>query len=170
LVDIKANFDAAESDRIARGKLIDQQGELLGTREAEIHRCLAELAELHVQLENVKNERNLAAAQLDDWKSKFQNAEVDRIARGKVIEGQGERLAAREAEIHLRLEELKTLYPQLEALKNERNYLTAELADLRSHLNRAEADRAARGQVIEQQGARIVELEKLLRLAEQNRD
>ena len=96
--------------------------------------------------------------------------EADRLERGRLIEQQGRKLSKLEAEFDLRLKELKKLYKTSETLKNERNLLEAQLADLKKNFAAAEADRAARGSVIEAQGRRVSELEKLVWETEQNRD
>lgn len=170
LQDLRSQFTALEQDYTARGALIEEQGVKISRLEGEFDSRLKELTQLYATCEALKNERNLLRSQLDDLQRNFNAVEADHVARGKVIEQQGQQLSAYEAEIHQRLAELKALYPQLELCKNERDLLAAQLADLRSNFNAVEADRIARGKVIEQQGQRVSELEKLVWLTEQDRD
>ena len=104
----------------------------------------SKLNTLYPQLDAVRNERNLLSAKLDDLQRNFANVEQDRALRGNVIAEQGSRLVALEAEFDLRLKELNALYPQLDALRNERNLLSAKLDDLqRQHENTDQALRLA---------------------------
>ena len=118
----------------------------------------------------LKNERNLLQAQLADLQQNFAAAETDRLARGEAIEKQGREQALLHQEIDLRLTELHELQTSAESLRNERNLLQAQLADLQQNFATAETDRLARGEVIEQQGLKSAELHRLVWLTEQNRD
>ena len=67
--------------------------------------------------------------------------------------------------------EIKSLHERLDAQVPDSEGLAAQLAELREQLAHCvEADRVARGQVIEAQGRRITEVEGLVFLTEQNRD
>jgi SAM-dependent methyltransferase len=67
-------------------------------------------------------------------------------------------------------ERLAALEAAAEAGAHERNYLRAQVAELRGQFEFVEADRVARGKVIEEQGRRSVELTALVHATEQNRD
>ena len=80
-------------------------------------------------------------------------------------------------EVRLLQSEIKSLHERLdaqvadsEARLHECNLLAAQLAELREQFAVVEADRVARGQVIEAQGRRTTEVEALVFLTEQNRD
>ena len=170
LADLQKNFAAAEKDRLERGTTIEAQGRKLSQLEGEFDTRLKELKTVYASAETYKNERNLLRAQLADLQKNFAAAEKDRLERGKTIEAQGRKLSQLEGEFDTRLKELKSLYVSADALKNERNLLQAQLADLQNNFAAAEADRLARGQVIETQGLRVSELERLVWLTEANRD
>ena len=70
-----------------------------------------------------------------------------------VIERQGAEIGTLHAEIDQLHKAAAGFWPQLDAAKNERNLLAAQLADLRGHFDNSEADRAARLEVIHSQGA-----------------
>ena len=116
----------------------------------------------------VKNQK--LRTELTHLKQLLSQAELDRGERGKVIEQQGEKLTKIEGEFDTRLKELKALYASADTLKNERNLLQAQLADLQKNFTAVEQDRIDRGKLIETLGQRIVDLEKLVWLTEQNRD
>jgi Sulfotransferase family len=170
LADLQRNFDGLDKDYKDRGRIIEQQGSELQSVHAEFDLRLKELRELYVSTEALKNERNLLEAQFADLKKNFAGVEADRIERGRLIEEQGRKLSTLEAEFDRRLKELQELYGTTEQLKNARNLLEAQLADLHRNFEAAEADRVARGGVIEAQGRRVSELEKLVWETEQNRD
>jgi hypothetical protein len=170
LADLKKNFDGLDKDHKERGGIIEQQGAELQNVHAEFDARLKELKELYATAEIVKNERNLLQAQLADLKKNFAAVEADRLERGHLIEEQGRKLSAIEAEFDRRLKELQELYGTTEQLKNARNLLEAHLADLKKNFAAVEADRLARGSVIEAQGRRVSELEKLVWETERNRD
>jgi protein-tyrosine sulfotransferase len=170
LADLKSNFDAVERDRIARGDTIEQQGGQLSRLEAEFHKRLNELSALQESAEFLRNERNLLWAQLTDLKTNFDSVERDRAARGKLIEKLGEEQSRLEAEFDKRLKELSALHVAAEGLKNERNLLHAQFADLKASFDSAERDRVARGEVIEQQGRKCDEFQALIALTETDRD
>lgn len=170
LNDLQEKFASAEVDRAERGNLIKQQGAVLSKLEAEFDTRLKELSALYPAMETLRNERNLLHAQLADVRQRFEVVEQDRHARGTLIEQQGTQVAKLEAEVDARLKELSALYPAVEAAKNERNLLHAQLADLRRNFDAVEEDRIARGEVIQTQGDRVAELQRLVFLTEQNRD
>ena len=170
LANLQQNFAAAEADRIARGQVIEKQGRDQALLHQEVDLRLKELHALQTTAEALRNERNLLQAQLADLQHNFAAAEADRLARGVVIEQQGHEQARLHQEVDRRLKELHQLQSSAEALRNERNLLQAQLADLQHNFAAAEADRLARGEVIEQQGRESVELNRLVWLTEQNRD
>jgi hypothetical protein len=122
----------------------------------------ADAQALYASRDRLQNETNLLRAQLEDALSNFEKVEADRVARGNVIESQGKRLSELEASMHETLGRLKEAYESAESVRNERNLLLAQLADLRRNFDAVEADRAARGDVIASQGARVAELQKLV--------
>jgi ADP-heptose:LPS heptosyltransferase/predicted nucleic acid-binding Zn-ribbon protein len=170
LADLQSNFTAVEKDRSDRGQLIEAQGKKLTKLEGEFDIRLKELKALYASADDLKNERNLLQAQLADLQSNFTAVEKDRSDRGQLIEAQGKKLTKLEVEFDIRLKELKALYASADDLKNERNLLQAQLADLQSNFTAVEKDRSDRGQLIETLGQRIMELEKAVWLTEQNRD
>ncbi|QJR16491.1 class I SAM-dependent methyltransferase [Usitatibacter palustris] len=162
-----ADFSFVEADRVARGHVIENQGQRISQLEAEVHQRLGELNVLHDEAEALRNERNLVSAQKDDLQRNFDFVEADRIARGNVIEQQGQRISTLEGEVHRRLEELTSretqaaaLRAQVEALKSERSALEGQKADTQRNFDLVEADRRTRGSMIEQQALRIAELER----------
>lgn len=170
LADLQGNFEAVEKDRDERGEIIEAQGKRIASLEKEVDLRLKTLTELYQQIEEQKNQRNLLKSQLVDLERNFDGAERDRIARGAVIDRQGQELSALQREFDRRLTELRNLYDTAELIKNERNLLSAQLADLRRNFDAVESDRIARGAVIEQQGRRIAELEKLVHETIADRD
>ena len=170
LADLQKNFAGAEQDRIERGKVIEAQSHKFTKLEGEFDARLKELKSLYASAEDLKNERNLLLAQLADLQANFAATEKDRNDRGKLIEAQGKKLTELEDQFDTRLKELKALYTSAEDLKNERNLLSAQLADLLQNFAAAEKDRNDRGKVIDQQGKQISELHRLVWLTEQNRD
>lgn len=150
---------------------VEEQIKKLSTNKTgRIALALIELKERSEQVPRLENERNLLAARLADLQRNFTATEADRVARGTLIEQQGKEFSALQADFDSRLKELSALYESAESLRNERNLLVAQLADLRRNFDATEADRIARGRVIEQQGQQSVELHRLVWLTEQNRD
>ncbi|HVM59984.1 MAG TPA: methyltransferase domain-containing protein [Verrucomicrobiae bacterium] len=90
--------------------------------------------------------------QLQELNTRHVQSEADRTARLDVIHEQGRRISELEAEVHRWLEEARTYSAQARQLESGRSELTRQLAD-------SEADRAARLEVIHEQGRRISELE-----------
>ncbi len=167
---LRATLSAMDADREARGKVIDDQGRRVAQLEAAVDARLRELGSLHDEAEALRNARNLLQAQLADLRGNFEAVEADRLARGKVIEEQGREMAGLHAEVDLRLKELGALHVEAEALRNGNNLLQAQLADVRRNFEAAEADRLARGSVIEEQGRRMAGLEAAVSRTEQDRD
>ncbi len=102
-------------------------------------------------------------------RARLAQSQADRAARLQVIERQGDEISRLAAEVHRALEESRTLWERMERMAAERNALEAELADLRRQFVAAEADRAARLQVIERQGEEIGGLTAQLRESEAHR-
>ncbi len=168
--DLSRQFKVSEADRQARVEVIQQQGDEISKLGAEIERLQSELHRLYTKVDSVKADRNLLNARLADLKENFDASEQDRLKRGKVIEEQGLQLAKLQAQFSHRLAELTSLYESTDQLRNKNNLLQAQLEDLRGNFEAVEADRIARGTVIEAQGHQISELQKLVWLTEQDRD
>jgi hypothetical protein len=170
LAHLQKQLAFSEGDRAHRLSIIEEQGIVHSQLQAEFDTRLKELKKVYAEAEAFKNERNLLQAQLADLQNNFTAVEKDRAERGRMIESQGKRLANLEGEFDTRLKELRTLYVDTEQLKNERNLLQAQLTDLQRNFAGMEADRIARGKLIEEQGRRTSELERLVWLTEQDRD
>ncbi len=141
----EAQFQQSEADRAARLEVIQRQGRRTVELEAEIHRSIEETRKYsaHVQ--------QLEAAQAKLTKQ-LEISEADRAARLEVIQQQGRRTVELEAEIHRSLEETSKYSAHVQQLEAAQDKLTKQLEI-------SEADRAARLEVIQQQGRRATELE-----------
>ena len=128
--------------------MIGRQGAEVNRLRAEIDQHLRSADEFWPRLDIAENARNLLAAQLADLQRQFATLEADHAARGQVIEDQGANIT------HLHAEADK-FWPRLDIAENARNLLAAQLADLQRQFATLEADHAARGQVIEDQGAKL---------------
>jgi ADP-heptose:LPS heptosyltransferase/predicted nucleic acid-binding Zn-ribbon protein len=159
LDNLQNNFNAVEADRLARGQAIEQQGQSITELQGQVDTRLKELNALYERTNALQNERNLLEAQLDDLQNNFNAVEADRLARGQAIEQQGQSITELQGQVDTRLKELNALYERTNALQNERNLLEAQLADLQGNFNAVEADRLARGNVIETQGQLVTELQ-----------
>jgi ubiquinone/menaquinone biosynthesis C-methylase UbiE len=84
----------------------------------------------------------------------------DNESRLEVIEEQGMKIVTLEKEVDRWLEQSKALQEDRNTLEAERNRLQFELKDIRNQFEIVEVDRAARLEVIEEQGRKIVALEK----------
>ncbi len=131
-------------------RLVDTAAEARGLRETAGFQH-AEINRLWPQVDAAKNADNLAAAKLADLHRQFHGMEADSAARLKIIETQGAELARLHAEAD-------DLWPKIDASRHERNLLAAQMADLRHNFEQSEADRGARLQAIETQGAEIARL------------
>ncbi len=89
---------------------------------------------------------------LDQLDAQFQRSEADRAARLVVIHQQGQRTTELEGEVHRWLKETKKYSAHVQQLE-------AAQAELTKQLEISEADRAARLEVIQQEGRRATELE-----------
>jgi 2-polyprenyl-3-methyl-5-hydroxy-6-metoxy-1,4-benzoquinol methylase/predicted nucleic acid-binding Zn-ribbon protein len=156
---LQAKAVSSEQDRAARGEVIERQGRQISELQAEVDRWLKELEPLYPRMEELKNLANLRQAELATLQAQSAANEQDRVARGDVIERQGRQISELQAEVDRRLKELEPLYPRLDELGNLVNLREAEVATLRAQVSSSEHDRAARGEVIERQGARISELQ-----------
>lgn len=152
LADLRGHFERSEADRNERLGVIENQGAEATHLHAEVARWLQEAGELWTRLNAAENGRNLLAAQLTNLRSQFQQSEADREARLAVIESQGAEVSRLHAEATRWMQEAADLWPRLQAAENARDLLAAEGEELRGHLERSEADRAARLVVIEQRG------------------
>jgi chromosome segregation ATPase len=101
----------------------------------------------------------------------------DRAARSRVVDEHARTISSLQVQMDTRVQEVAAMRQQLEARTQElagvQQQLEAraqEMADLRRQFDAVEADRTARGKVIEEQGRRTVELESLVHETEQNRD
>ena len=145
LEELRGHFTASEADRAARLEVIESQGAEMGRLHAEVDRWLNQNGELRGQVEQLEAARDLLRSELDDLSGQFGASEVDRAARLKVIEQQGEEITRLNGEVDRWLKEAGDLWPKLE--------------DLRGQLAASEADRAARLEVIERQGEEINRLQ-----------
>lgn len=138
--------------------------------QAELEDSVLLRGELYARADELKNQRNLAEARIADFQCNLDAVEVDRKARGEVIEAQGHSISELQAQVHQRLGELNALFPQLEELRNLSNARLEELSSLQNNFATVEEDRIARGEVIESQGRAISELQAQIheRLAELN--
>ncbi len=157
--DLHRQFSLLQTDYVERGRVIDAQGRNIQLLQAEMHSRLQQLEHTFAERETLKNERNLLQAQLSDLRRNLELIEKDRAARGRAIDDQGKLISSLQSEVHIRLDELYTLYTTAETLKNDRNLLQAQLEDLRRNFDLVEQDRIARGQVIEDQGKIVSALE-----------
>ncbi len=167
LADLRGQFESVEADNAERLAVIERQGAEVARLHAEVDRQLKEAGEFWPRLDaavnegNLRvaqtadaaaNERNLLTAQLRDLRAQFELGEADRASRLQVIESQGAEITRLHAEVDRWLGRAGELGPRVDAAENARNLLAAQMADLRGHFERSEADRAARLTVIENQG------------------
>lgn len=162
LEDLRGHFERSESDREKRLGVIEEQGREISRLQAEASRWMQEAGELWPRLNAATNERNLLASQWEDLRGRFEQSEADREARLTVIKTQGAEMSRLHAEAARWIQEAADLWPRLNAAENVRNLLTAQHEDLREHLERSEADRAARLTVIEQRGTECERLQSEL--------
>lgn len=149
---------------------VDRDSALAATAGGRFATALLDLDQQLTALQHLEGERNLLQAQLADLQNNFTATEHDRVERGQTILAQGKKLSQLEEDFDTRLQELTALYTSAEALRNDRNLLQAQLADLQQNFAAVEQDRLARGNFIEEQSRRVIELEKLVWLTEQDRD
>lgn len=159
---LRSRLEAAEADRLERGRVIETQGREVAKLQAMVDGHLRSLAELHGRLEATRNERNLAVARLEDRERQFALVEEDRAARGRVIEDQGRSIASLHAAVDAGLRENAALNARLEATIRDRDLHLARNEELCSRLEAAESDREARGRVIEEQGKLQAELHRTI--------
>jgi SAM-dependent methyltransferase len=127
----------SESDRAARLDVIHKQGEETVRLHAEVHQLLQSCKELQSQIEKKK-----------ELEEQFRQSEADRAARLEVIRKQGEENGRLQAEVHQLLQTCKQLQLQIDQKK-----------DLEEQFRQSEADRAARLEVIQEQGQETVRLQ-----------
>jgi glycosyltransferase involved in cell wall biosynthesis len=172
-------WQTAETDRDARLAVIGSQSERISGLESEVDRWLGEtrrLQEAHRlveaernelksytehlcrQIEGIEAERNELRRYMEDAYQQIETIEADRAARLDVIEAQTARITELESAIGRRFWGKRRLQA-LMSMEPERNKLGIYADHLRSQIEAIEADRAARLEVIESQGARISELE-----------
>lgn len=171
----QAHLQFVEQDRADRVAVIQSQGARVSELEAIVHQRLQELEGLYVQLENGRNERNMALAELEHVRGQFEFVQGDRSERAAVIEAQGQRIASLESQVHKRLEELNALYPTLDqarqALDVAHQRVTQETGLLASERQRAaELDAllvAATGEVERVQAALQEHASEAIRLQDQ---
>src|SRR5262249_15821909 len=100
-----------------------------------------------------------------EWLVKLKEEDVDPNALEQAVTCTGlstEELTIKGLSLLLRKQESHSLTARVQELAGERDRLAAELATLRQHLEAAEADRAARLTVIEQQRADIARLQAVV--------
>lgn len=148
-----------ESDHVARGNVIETQGERIAALEAMVHERLGELNGLYSERNELTGRMELQAPELDSLKQQFLASESDRDARLRVIESQGRKVSELEAMVHDRLSELQQAYEDLDSARNSSHSLAVELDSLKLQFAASEADREARLKVIESQGAAISDLQ-----------
>ncbi|MEO5721177.1 MAG: glycosyltransferase family 9 protein [Chthoniobacterales bacterium] len=151
-------FAGSEEDRAARLRVIEEQSTEIVRLQKETDRWLREAQELWPKLDLARNERALVVAQMEELRRHFAQSEADRAARLEVIEAQSLEIARLHQETDRWLGEAQELWPKLQAATKDREVATAELAELREHFAKSEADRAARLEVIEAQAREIARL------------
>jgi SAM-dependent methyltransferase len=127
----------SESDRAARLDVINKQGRETVRLQAEVHQLLESCKRLQTEVGRKK-----------ELEEQFRQSEADRAARLEVIQKQGQETVRLQAEVHQWLQKCKELQAQIDA-KN----------DLEEQFRQSEADRAARLEVIQQQGREIAQLQ-----------
>jgi glycosyltransferase involved in cell wall biosynthesis/SAM-dependent methyltransferase/peptidoglycan hydrolase CwlO-like protein len=141
----------SERDRAARLTLIETQGAQMSSLQSEVRRWEEQHRALSQQVGHLETERNSQQARLTEVQGQLTASDVDRAALRKDIEEQ-KSLTAQVTEAAARLrEELASVGEQLKAIGHERDDLRTGLAELQQRLEVSEADRAARGQEIEEQ-------------------
>jgi 2-polyprenyl-3-methyl-5-hydroxy-6-metoxy-1,4-benzoquinol methylase len=106
-------------------------------------------------------ERNLLQSQLAELQQKYEAAEEDRVARGAVIEQQGQVVSGLEANIDAQLKEFAALLERTNALQHERNLLQSQLAELQQKYEAAEEDRVVLGKLVDEQVRQLGKIPKL---------
>jgi ubiquinone/menaquinone biosynthesis C-methylase UbiE len=106
---LRGQIEDSEADREARLAVIEAQGARIAALEAEVHRWLGETQRLQEALLKAEAERNELRMYADLPRCQIEDSEADREARLAVIEAQGARIAALEAEVHRWLGETKKL-------------------------------------------------------------
>lgn len=118
----------------------------------------ADIVHLTSELERIEQDPTPTRFELDRLRQHLRASEDDRAARLEVIERQGAQLVALSAEVDRWLREAERLYDRVNGLESERNRARSEVADLYQQFTASEADRAARLEVIERQGADVAKL------------
>jgi len=176
---LRRQIETIEADRDARLAVIGGQSERISRLESEVDRWLGETRRLQEAYGLVEAERNELNSYTDHLRRQIGSIEVernelrncreilrqqidaieaDRAARLDVIETQGARIAELEADIGRRFWSKKRLQAFV-SMEEERNELRLYADHLHQQIGACEADRAARLEVIEAQGARISQLE-----------
>jgi len=142
--EIYRNWQDAESDRVRRFQVIQEQGERITDLELQVDRWLNEAKRLQddknyllgevdrwlnetKRLQDVMLQRELETKNLSEEVALLENRildiEADRIARLKVINDQGERISELEAEVDRWLNESRRLHEACAELERDRNEL-----------------------------------------------
>jgi 2-polyprenyl-3-methyl-5-hydroxy-6-metoxy-1,4-benzoquinol methylase len=147
LADLQGHFEAAERDRAARGKVIQDQGARISELEGQIHLRLQELNDIYARMQaGAGVAPALAAAsspiseESSDTQERIAFIERDRAERLAVIQAQGQRIAELEGEVHRRLQELNDLYPALESERVRAADFEQRLASASSDISRIHED------------------------------
>ena len=181
---LQARYEEVERDRTARLAALQEYGVQLKTVEGERNALrtelenlkgslaaaerdrdarLAALQEHGALLKTVEGERNALRAELENFKEHLAASEADRAARLEVIQEQGARLIALEAELTELRRQLDEVQLCLAVIKELGERIRAqeeqELAERRRRLDEAQADNAARLEVIKEQARRLAAAE-----------
>jgi 2-polyprenyl-3-methyl-5-hydroxy-6-metoxy-1,4-benzoquinol methylase/septal ring factor EnvC (AmiA/AmiB activator) len=184
LAEMRGHFEGAEADRAARGRVIEEQGQAIANLQGKIHGHLLELAALSEQHSALSEKHSVLLAdqaqieaRMNELRRDYATVVEDRAARSRVVDEHARTISTLQVQIDTRLKELSELRQQVEArlqeiagLRQQIDQLRDERAELRRQFDLVEADRIARGEVIERQGRRTVELEALVHETEKNRD
>lgn len=171
---LEAQLAAVESDRIARGDVIEAQGERIAALEAMVHERLRELHGLYSERNELANSVELRALELDSLTQQFAASEADRAARLQVIESQGSAISSLQAQVHGQLQELQRVYGELNtsmaATRELQGRLEAGMAELTlSEQTIRELRTIVDEKIAELENARALHLEASNRLTDEIR-
>jgi 2-polyprenyl-3-methyl-5-hydroxy-6-metoxy-1,4-benzoquinol methylase/uncharacterized coiled-coil DUF342 family protein len=177
LADLRGHFEASEADRAARGRVIEDQGQDIANLQAKVHEHLLGLAALTEKHSVLLADHAQVEERMNELRRDYATVVEDRAARSRVIDEHARTISSLQVQIDSRVQEAAGLRQQVEArvqeiagLQQQLDARAQELDGLRRQFDGVEADRVARGKVIEDQGRRVVELESLVHETEQNRD
>lgn len=130
LESLKQQFAASETDREARLRVIEAQGDKLSRLEGVLHERVRELQQAHEELASARSSTSLLALELESVKSQFAASEADREARLEVIESQGNTISGLQAQVHAQLQRLQQLQVELADSREAVQELSLELSTL----------------------------------------